>query len=251
MLEKVRPRSIYDVMALIACVGVMAGGTAYAANTIGSADVIDESLLSQDIKNGEVKATELAGAAVGNSKLANNAVGTGKVADESLTALDLGPDSVGASEVAGSSLTGADVGFDSLTGSDILESSLNVGALGCQSGKVLGFARVKGSSGMPASYTPASDAVDTKNNCSGGAVEVRRSAVGVYFVRFAGMSTRLALAVSNSDGFGAQQGSALDNVVSVSRITGGADIGSFRVEVEDVNADGTSPQDDWFTIMTF
>jgi hypothetical protein len=30
---------------------VLAGGTAYAANTIGSADVIDESLLSQDIKN--------------------------------------------------------------------------------------------------------------------------------------------------------------------------------------------------------
>ena len=70
MLEKVRPHSIYDVMALIACVGVIAGGTAYAANTIGSSDVIDESLLSQDIKNGEVKASELAGAAVSNSKLA-------------------------------------------------------------------------------------------------------------------------------------------------------------------------------------
>ena len=250
MLEKVRPRSIYDVMALIACVGVIAGGTAYAANTIGSSDVIDESLLSQDIKNGEVKATELAGAAVTNSKLGANAVGTGKVADENLTALDLAPDSVGTSEVAGGSLTGADVSFDSLTGSDILESSLSVNAMGCQTGKVLGFARVKGSSGMPAFYTPASEVVDTKHNCFGGAVEVRRSAVGVYFVRFVGMSTRLALAVSNSDGFGVQ-GSSIDNVVSVNRITGGADTGSFRVEVEDVNSDGTSPQDDWFTIMTF
>ena len=250
MLEKVRPRSVYDVMALIACVGVIAGGTAYAANTIGSSDVIDESLLSQDIKNGEVKATELAGAAVTNSKLGANSVGSGKVIDENLTALDLGPDSVGTSEVAGSSLTGADVSFDSLTGSDILESSLSVNALGCQTGKVLGFARVKGSSAMPASYTPSAEMVDTKNNCSGGAVEVRRSAVGVYFVRFAGVSTRLALAVSNSDGFGVQ-GSSVDNVVSVNRITGGADTGSFRVEVEDVNADGTSPQDDWFTIMAF
>ncbi len=250
MLEKVRPRSIYDVMALIACVGVVAGGTAYAANTIGSSDVVDESLLSQDIKNGEVKATELAGAAVTNSKLATNAVGSGKVVDESLAALDLGPDSVGTSEVAGSALTGADVSFDSLTGSDIRESSLSVNALGCQSGKVLGFARVKGSSGVPAFYTPAAEVVDTKNNCSGGVVEVRRSAVGVYFVRFADMSARLALAVSNSDGFGVQS-TAIDNVVSVNRITGGADIGSFRVEVEDINSDGTSPQDDWFTIMAF
>jgi hypothetical protein len=250
VLEKVRPRSIYDVMALIACVGVVAGGTAYAANTIGSSDVVDESLLSQDIKNGEVKATELAGAAVTNSKLATNAVGSGKVDDENLTALDLGPDSVGTSEVAGSALTGADVSFDSLTGSDIRESSLSVNALGCQSGKVLGFARVKGSSGVPAFYTPAAEVVDTKNNCSGGVIEVRRSAVGVYFVRFAGMSARLALAVSNSDGFGVQS-TAIDNVVSVNKITGGADIGSFRVEVEDINADGTSPQDDWFTIMAF
>ncbi len=250
MLEKVRPRSIYDVMALIACVGVVAGGTAYAANTIGSSDVVDESLLSQDIKNGEVKATELAGAAVTNSKLATNAVGSGKVVDESLAALDLGPDSVGTSEVAGSALTGADVSFDSLTGSDIRESSLSVNALGCQSGKVLGFARVKGSSGVPAFYTPAAEVVDTKNNCSGGVIEVRRSAVGVYFVRFADMSARLALAVSNSDGFGVQS-TAIDNVVSVNRITGGADIGSFRVEVEDINSDGTSPQDDWFTIMAF
>ena len=74
--------------------------------------------------------------------------------------------------------------------------------------------------------------------------------MGVYFVRFGGMSARLALAVSNSDGFGVQS-TAIDNVVSVNKITGGSDIGSFRVEVEDINSDGTSPQDDWFTIMAF
>ena len=33
---------------------VIAGGTAYAANTIGSADVIDESLRSQDLRNDNV-----------------------------------------------------------------------------------------------------------------------------------------------------------------------------------------------------
>ena len=33
---------------------VIAGGTAYAANTIGSADVINESLRSQDLRNDNV-----------------------------------------------------------------------------------------------------------------------------------------------------------------------------------------------------
>jgi hypothetical protein len=37
------------------------GGTAYAADTIGSSDIINESILSQDIKNGEVMTSDLGG----------------------------------------------------------------------------------------------------------------------------------------------------------------------------------------------
>ena len=77
---------------------------AYAANTIGSADVIDESLLSQDIKNAEVKTSELANNAVTRDKLASGAVINGKI---------------GASAV-----TGSKVADNSLAGADILESSL-------------------------------------------------------------------------------------------------------------------------------
>ena len=51
MLRKLRPRSIYDVMAAIACFGVLAGGTAYAANTIGSTDIIDGQVKSADVKD--------------------------------------------------------------------------------------------------------------------------------------------------------------------------------------------------------
>jgi hypothetical protein len=122
--------------------------------------------------------------------------------------------------------------------------------MGCQIGKVQGFARVKGDASMPSSYTTSSDAVDTKNNCTSGPVEVRRGAKGVYFVRFFGLGTKLALAISNSDGFGVQS-SATDNIVSVNKITGGADTGAFRVEVEDINSSGSDPEDNWFTIMTF
>jgi hypothetical protein len=42
---------------------------AYAANTVGSADIINESILSADIKNGEVKASDIATDAVGAAEL--------------------------------------------------------------------------------------------------------------------------------------------------------------------------------------
>ena len=99
MLAKLRPRSVYDVMAALSLFLVIVGGSAYAANTVFSTDIVD----------GQVKSPDLAGAAVTNGKLGNNSVGTGKVADNSLAAADLAPGSVGASEVADNSLGGADV----------------------------------------------------------------------------------------------------------------------------------------------
>ncbi len=135
MLGRIRPRLTYaNVASSIALFIALGTGGAYAADTIGSADIIDESILSQDIKNGEVKTSDLGGAAVSNGKLGTNAVGTGKVLDESLTALDLGPASVGTSEIADAAIANADLAAgavdsagvldSSLTGTDILSSSL-------------------------------------------------------------------------------------------------------------------------------
>ncbi|MGI0016792.1 MAG: hypothetical protein ACREBU_25510, partial [Nitrososphaera sp.] len=42
---------------------------AYAANTVGSVDIIDESIQSVDIKNGQVKAADIGVDAVGGSEL--------------------------------------------------------------------------------------------------------------------------------------------------------------------------------------
>jgi hypothetical protein len=107
MFARLRSRrpSHAAVVAYLALFVALGGTGAYAANTIGSADVIDESLLSQDIKNAEVKTSDLANAAVTRDKLGAGSVINGKL---------------GASAV-----TGSKVLDNSLGGADILESSLS------------------------------------------------------------------------------------------------------------------------------
>ena len=85
---------------------------AYAAETIGSPDVINESLLSEDLKNNEVKTPDLAPGSVQTGKVANNQIFSEDVRDDTLangglTAGDLAGNSVGAAEVAPNSLAGA------------------------------------------------------------------------------------------------------------------------------------------------
>jgi hypothetical protein len=104
MLKRLRPRSAYDVIAVLALFVAVGTGGAYAANTIGSSDVIDESLLSQDLKNGEVKNLDIGGNQVTTTKIK-----AGNVAN---------------SDLAADAVTGPKVLDDSLTGDDVQESSL-------------------------------------------------------------------------------------------------------------------------------
>src|SRR4051812_28759488 len=79
MRASLKPRSIYDIFALLGCVAALGGGTAYAANTIGSDDVIDESLQSVDIKNGEVGTSDLKNSSVTSLKIHNGSVLTDEI----------------------------------------------------------------------------------------------------------------------------------------------------------------------------
>ncbi len=48
-----------NVIVMLLAIGALTGGVAYAANTIGSADVINESLLSEDLKNNNVTGNDV------------------------------------------------------------------------------------------------------------------------------------------------------------------------------------------------
>lgn len=71
---------------------------AFAANTVGSADIINNSIQSVDIKDGEVKTDDIAPGAVGSLRIKDNDV----------KAQDIAPNAVGASEIADGTITYAD-----------------------------------------------------------------------------------------------------------------------------------------------
>ena len=101
---RVNSAHVIATIALFAAVGT---GGAYAANTIGGADVVDESLTDADIKNGSLGAA-IADGSIGAFKLAGNAVWGGQGG----TLLD-------------NSVSGYDVADDNLTDADVKDGSLN------------------------------------------------------------------------------------------------------------------------------
>jgi hypothetical protein len=89
-----------NVVAYLALFIALGGTSAYAANTIGSDDVIDESLQSVDIKNGEVRASDIAA----------GAVNTSHIKDGAIKDTDLATDSVGSAKIKDGSVGPAELG---------------------------------------------------------------------------------------------------------------------------------------------
>jgi hypothetical protein len=120
MFRALRPRSVYDVLAVIGCLAALTTGAAYAANTIRGSDVVDESLTGVDVRgtngtdavpgvNGTLKTADIAGQpeiAASGQPYVNGTLTTWDLADNNTF--------------------GRDIRDDSLTGADIRESSLAI-----------------------------------------------------------------------------------------------------------------------------
>ena len=102
MLRRLRPRSIYDLFALLALLVAVGGTSAYAANTIRSGDIIDNEVTTTDIRD--------------------DTLGFG-----GLFAQDLAAGSVRSSEVLDDSLISADIKNSSLTGGDLVDLTVRGG----------------------------------------------------------------------------------------------------------------------------
>ena len=75
MRSSLKPRSIYDVFAVIGCLAALTTGTAYAADTVFSTDIVDGEVKNADIGGNQVTSAKIdPGSARTNSDIAADAV---------------------------------------------------------------------------------------------------------------------------------------------------------------------------------
>jgi hypothetical protein len=124
---------------------VIAGGTAYAANTVSSTDIIDgqvknqdiatnavrtakvanENLTGADLQDGTVSSSDLGPGSVGNNEIQGSAVGQGEIADGAVTTFKIADNTVNGVDVQDGGLGSADVFDNSLSGNDIATNTLD------------------------------------------------------------------------------------------------------------------------------
>ena len=109
MLAKLLRHVQRQWMGALALFLVLAGGTAYAANTVFSSDIVDGQVRSVDIGNNQVYSADVR----------NDTLPAG-----GLTAADLRHGSVAGSEIADNSISSSKVLANSLNGSDITQASI-------------------------------------------------------------------------------------------------------------------------------
>jgi hypothetical protein len=110
---------------LLALFIVLTGGTAYAVDTIGSEDVIDNSLHSRDLKNNQaVRSADVADDSLSGLDLAAGAVGLGELDPNAFAAGDIAVQTEGYG-IAPNAVQGSEVSADTLSGADINEASLD------------------------------------------------------------------------------------------------------------------------------
>jgi len=217
-LKQIRRHFTYaNVMSSIAVFLMLGGATAFAATKIGANEIKANSIKTGKIVKEAVTAGKIKKNAVTESRIADGAVTTNKIATDAVTGDKVKESTLGEVPLAANA---NNIGGTPLTG--LLQTA------GCQSGKVLGFARLRGQSGVvPATYTSDPAAVDTVLNCSGQSVEVRRTGTGRYFIRFNGNPAAFAFAQVRFDDEGIDE----NNCATVRKATAGPDANAFAVTV--------------------
>jgi hypothetical protein len=99
----------------LAALFISIGGTAFAAATLGSGDIANNSLKSKDLKDGK---------AVQGIDIVDGSVAGTDITDGTLAGSDITDGSVGTTDLANDSINSTKVGDNTLTGNDVDESTL-------------------------------------------------------------------------------------------------------------------------------
>lgn len=124
------PALIISCVALFMALSGSALAVGLAKNSVRSAQIVDGTVRTVDIKDAAVSGSKIAPNAVDATQIAENAVSSAKVAPDSLTAQDLAPASVTSSEVADQSLSADDLGPNSVGSSELQAGAVRASELG-------------------------------------------------------------------------------------------------------------------------
>jgi hypothetical protein len=143
-----------NVASTIALVAALGTGGAYAADTIGSSDIINESILAEDvqgqpasggnpavdgtlttneIKNGTLRSVDIFDGTLQALDLGDGSVGAGEIIDGSVAHADLANDAVNGANVVNESLTASDLATDSVNATEVADDSIDSGEISNES----------------------------------------------------------------------------------------------------------------------
>jgi hypothetical protein len=113
------PALAISCLALFLALTGSAFAVGIAKNSVRSAQIVDATVRTVDLRDNAVNAQKIAPDAVAGEEIAENAVASPEVAADSLTNQDLGDASVASAEVADQSLSAADLGPSSVAASEL------------------------------------------------------------------------------------------------------------------------------------
>ena len=125
MLATLRTRLTFaNVCSFLALMIAIGTGSAYAANTVFSTDIVDGEVKTADLGNNSVRSTKIGNGQVLNQDIGDGAVDSAQVLDESVTSNDLATNSVNATEVADGAIDSGEVFDNSLFDTDLATGSV-------------------------------------------------------------------------------------------------------------------------------
>jgi hypothetical protein len=131
MLATLRARLTFaNVCSFLALLIALGTGSAYAANTVFSTDIVDGEVKTADIANNAVRSTKIGTGQVLNQDLGADAVDGSKIVDATVGAADLGFESVNSGEIATDAVNGSEVAANAIDSDEILDNSLTLFDLG-------------------------------------------------------------------------------------------------------------------------
>jgi hypothetical protein len=145
MLFRARPNHATVVAYLALFVAL--GGTAYAAATIGSAEVINNSLLSEDVKDATLTGGDLREGTIGSGRIADGSIIGGDIKQNTIGSLRIADNSVASADIKNFDLTGQDIAVDAIGSAHIADFSLANSDIGVLFAEVNADATVANSSG--------------------------------------------------------------------------------------------------------